>query len=125
MSLRSVSLGETVRSVGTARWTERVELVEFYGVLQIVVLQLAGDDHPPQELWISRDCRNAEQVHAALRDWSLARATSAAHAAAVARRCDAALAAWGHGGRELAAAPLGVLLTDAAGFEPSTRRVPD
>ena len=96
MTLRTQTVLEVTRGEGRARWLERVELLEYYGILQLCALQVVSADHVPAEIWISRDCRDPGDIFEAAYQWTLGRGATPAQGELLAAQCRAALAAWGY-----------------------------
>lgn len=102
VNLRAETLLEVARGASGAGWTERVELVEFYGTLQLCALQVVGPELPPAEIWISADCRDAHDLAQAVVAWGLARRGTAAQCEQLLHGCGAALMAWHRDAGDLA-----------------------
>lgn len=101
MSLKMQTLIEIPRGTARSPWTERVELLEFYGRLQLCSMQVLGSDLPPVEIWISADCDDGLEVAEAITAWALARAGTAAQAEDLCRRAAATLSSWNRDATDL------------------------
>ena len=95
MSLRSTTLVDRPRTDPCHPWTERLELIQFHGGLQLTVLQIVSADLNPMELWISRECRRPQELGVAIGEWALARSASPQQLEQAWSRCRDALSEWG------------------------------